>query len=330
MAISTSVPQCCEEIITCYSSDPATLQLMSKLAVTPSSVPNFTLEGGLIIFKDRIWLGANTSLHQKVMNALHGSAVGGHSGIPVTYRRVKQLFAWPGLKTSVQEFVSSCQICQQAKSERVKNPGLLEPLPIPKSAWQIISMDFIEGLPRSGGKNCILVVVDKFSKFSHFVPLSHPFTAGVVAKTFMQQVYRLHGMPLSIISDRDRIFTSQLWQELFKLANVQLRMSSAYHPQSDGQTECVNQCVEQFLRCFVHACPSKWVDWIYLAEFWYNASWHSALKMSPFEALYGQKPCHLGITAAVHAMLLIWMRGYKISNRCRVRFSNNSAMPNRE
>lgn len=232
-----------------------------------------------------------------MLNALHGSAVGGHSGIPVTYRRVKQLFAWPGLKTSVQEFVS-CQICQQAKSERVKYPGLLEPLPIPKSAWQIISMDFIEGLPRSGGKNSILVVVDKFSKFSHFVPLSHPFTAGVVAKTFMQQVYRLHCMPLSIISDRDRIFTSQLWQELFKLANVQLRMSSAYYPQSDGQTECVNQCVEQFLRCFVHACPSKWVDWIYLAKFWYNASWHSALKMSPFEALYGQKPCHFGIIAA--------------------------------
>ena len=160
-------------------------------------------------------------------------------------------------------------------------------------------MDFIEGLPRSGGKNYILVIVDKFSKFSHFVPLSHPFAAGVVAKTFMQQVYRLHGVPLSIISDRDRIFTSQLWQELFKLANVQLRMSSAYHPQSDGQTERVNQCVEQFLRCFVHACPSKWVDWIYLAGFWYNVSWHSALKMSPFEALYGQKPCHLGIIAAV-------------------------------
>jgi len=203
-------------------------------------VPHFTLEGGLIKFKDRIWLGSNTALHHKVLQALHGSAVGGHSGIPVTYRRVKQLFAWPGLKNSVQVFVSSCQICQQAKSERVKYPGLLEPLPIPKSAWQMISMDFIEGLPRSSGKNCILVVVDKFSKFSHFIPLSHPFTAAVVAKAFMQQIYRLHGMPVSIISDRDKVFTSHLWQELFKLANVQLRMSSAYHPQSDGQTERVN------------------------------------------------------------------------------------------
>ena len=117
----------------------------------------------------------------------------------------------------------------------------------------MISIDFIEGLPRSAGKNCILVIVDKFSKFSHFIPMSHPFTAAVVAKAFMQQIYRLHGMPLSIISDRDKVFTSHLWQELFKMANVQLRMSSAYHPQSDGQTERVNQCVEQYLRC----CPSK-------------------------------------------------------------------------
>jgi len=162
-----------------------------------------------------------------VLHALHGSALGGHSGIPVTFRRVKQLFAWPGLKTSVHDFVSTCQICQQAKPERVKYPGLLEPLPVPSSAWQMVSMDFIEGLPRSGGKNCILVVVDKFSKFSHFIPLSHPFTAAVIAKTFMQHVYRLHGLPQSIVSDRDKVFTSQFWQELFKLAKVQLRMSSA-------------------------------------------------------------------------------------------------------
>lgn len=119
------------------------------------------------------------------MQVLHGSAIGGHPGFPVTYRRVKHLFAWPGLKQYVQEFVASCSIRQQAKVEHVKYPGLLEPLPIPKSAWQIISMDFVEGLPRSAGKNSILVIDDKFSKFSHFIPLSHPFTAAVVAKVFL-------------------------------------------------------------------------------------------------------------------------------------------------
>lgn len=109
--------------------------------------------------------------------------------------------------------------------------------------------------------------VDKFSKYSHFIPLAHPFTALSVAKLYMQHVYHLHGLPQSIISNRDRIFTSSFWQELFRLAGVTLRMSSAYHPQSDGQTERVNQCMETFLRCFLNAYPSKWLDWIYLAEY---------------------------------------------------------------
>jgi len=132
-----------------------------------------------------------------------------------------------------------------------------------------------------------MVIVDRFSKFSHFIALKHPFTALGVAKIFMHQVYHLHGLPSSIILDRDKIFLSTLWQELFKLADVQLKMSSAYHPQTDGQTERVDQCMETFLRCFVHATLVKWFEWLHLAEFWYNSSWHSALDRSPFEALYG-------------------------------------------
>jgi transposase InsO family protein len=121
-------------------------------------------------------------------------------------------------------------------------------------------MDFVEGLPSSGGKNCILVIVNRFSKYSHFIPLSHPFTALTVAKAFIDTVYRLHGLPTCIVSNRDRVFTSRLWQELFRLASVTLKMSSAYHPQTDGQTEWVNQCLETFLRCFVNTSPSKWND----------------------------------------------------------------------
>jgi hypothetical protein len=137
--------------------------------------------------------------------------------------------------------------------------------------------------------------VDTFSKYGHFLPLKHPFTAASVAKTFHNQVYRLHGLPLSIISDRDRIFTSKLWRELFRLADVQLCMSSAY--QSDGHTERVNQCLETFLRCFVHMCPRSWSQWIALAEFWYNTSTHSATDKSPFLVLYGHEPRHFGISS---------------------------------
>jgi transposase InsO family protein len=162
-------------------------------------------------------------------------------------------------------------------------------------AWQVISMDFIEGLPSSKGYNCILVVVDKFSKYAHFIALAHPFTALQVAKVFVDQVYRLHGLPSAIISDRDKVFTSALWKELFRMTQTDLLMSTAYHPQTDGQTERVNQCLEGYLRCAVHACPTKWKDWLPLAEFWYNSSYHSSLNKTPFEVLYGNEPRHFGI-----------------------------------
>jgi hypothetical protein len=157
-------------------------------------------------------------------------------------------------------------------------------------------MDFVEGLPKSRHANCILVVVDKFNKFAHFIPLLHPFTSATVAKLFLDNIYKLHGMPSHIISDRDRIFTSNFWRELFKLAQTTLCMSSAYHPQSDGQSERVNQCLETYLRCFVHSCPRKWLQWLSLAEFWYNSSLHSSLGRSPFEVLYGHPPRHFGLS----------------------------------
>jgi hypothetical protein len=172
-------------------------------------------------------------------------------------------------------------------------------------------MDFVEGLPRSGHYNCILVVVDKFSKFSHFIPLRHPFTALSMAKAFLDNVYKLHRMPASIVSDRDRVFTSNVWKELFGLAGVSLKMSSLYHSRTDGQTECVNQCMETYLRCSVHSCPTQWTSWLSLAEFWYNTGLHSALGRSPFEVLYGHSPRHFGIYPAAaisHQDLSGWLQ----------------------
>lgn len=167
----------------------------------------------------------------------------------------------------VKDFVSQCVTYQQAKIERVKYTGLLQPLPMPNYAWQVVSLDFIEGLPTSKGCNCILVVVDKFSKYSHVIALAHPFTALHVAKVFMDNIYKLHGLPTALISDRDKIFTSDLWKELFHLTNTELQMSTAYHPQTDDQTKRVNQCLEGYLCCAVNACPTKWKDWLALAEY---------------------------------------------------------------
>ena len=153
----------------------------------------------------------------------------------------------------------------------------------------------MEGLPQSGNYNALLVVIDNFTKYGHFILIKHPFTALQVAQIFMNNVYKLHGLPKTIISDRNRVFTSTVWQQLFQLSDTKLMMSSSYHPQIDGQTERLNQCVEGFLRCTVHSCPKQWSKWISVAEFWYNTSTHSVLGKSPFEVLYGYPPRQLGI-----------------------------------
>jgi hypothetical protein len=153
-------------------------------------------------------------------------------------------------------------------------------------------MDFIEGLPISNGHSVIMVVVDRLSKYVHFIPLKHPFTAASVAKIFVANMVRLHGIPTSIVSDRYKVFISSFWQTLFQLQGIQLCMSSSYHPQIDGQTEVVNRILEQYLRCFVGLQPKTWMDWIPWAEFSYNTSTHSSTKITPFEAVYGIPPPH--------------------------------------
>lgn len=151
-------------------------------------------------------------------------------------------------------------------------------------------MDFIEGLPNSECANSILVVVDRLTKYAHFLPLHHPFTATSVAKVFLDNVVKLHGIPKTIISDRDKIFTSKFWRNLLQSMGIELHYSTAYHPQTDGQSERVNQCLEQYLRCAVQDNPRHWRRWLSMAEFWYNSSFHTALQCSPFQALYHIAP----------------------------------------
>jgi hypothetical protein len=201
------------DVLGSYQSDSVALDLISKLSIDPSAVPGFQLQDGILRYNNRICIGSNAQLQLKLIQACHSSALGGHSSIPVTYMRMKKLFAWRGMKAAVTQFVHSCVVCQQAKADRTKLPGKLQPLPVPDSAWQIISLDFVEGLPKFGHANCILVVVDSFTKYAHFIPLHHPYTAASVAKLFLDHVYKYHDMPLSIVSDRDRVFDSKFWQE---------------------------------------------------------------------------------------------------------------------
>lgn len=188
-------------------------------------------------------------------------------------------------------------------------------------------MDFIDGLPLSYCKTTIFVVVDRFSKYGHFAAIKHPYTAPQVDQVFFEEIFRLHGMPSSIVCNRDPTFTSSFWRELFHLNGIQFKFSSAYHPQTDGQTEVVNRTIEMYLRCFTSSNPKKWVSWFPWVEFCYNTSVHSATKRTPFEIVYGRAPPSLlsyvlGTTknAAVEETLIARDTMLKCWKRCVCNF----------
>ena len=244
-----------QEVVNSYVTDAQAQNLLVQLAVHTPDAAGFSLDNGVIRYHGKLWIGENTALQTKVIAALHSSAIGGHSGAFATYQRIKQLFHWKGMKQHVESFVQQCEICQKAKHLNTHPAGKLQSLPIPAGAWQDMLMDFIEGLPKSEGYEVIMVVVDRLTKYAHFLPLKHPYTTAGVARIFLDTVVKLHGFPQSIVSDRDRIFLSTFWKALFKLYGVKLSFSTAYHPQSDGQTERINQCLEMYLRCAVQDSP---------------------------------------------------------------------------
>jgi transposase InsO family protein len=289
-AISIIQPDWIVEARDEWKNDEKVWSLIQRLQQDSSASDTFTWKNDSLWYKDRLYLCKDSQLKQKVLLELHTSPVGGHSGFLKTYHRVKKDFFWDGLKTNVQRFVAECVVFQQNKVETIKTPGLLQPLSIPSQRWEEVSMDFITGLPKSEGKSVIMVIVDRLTKYAHFCALSHPFKASTVATAFMETVQKLHGSPKIIVSDRDPIFTGHFWTELFSCLGTQLAHSSSYHPQSDGQTEIVNKCLEGYLRCFVSDKQTQWFKWLPLAEWWYNTSFHTATKMTPFMALYGYHP----------------------------------------
>lgn len=181
-------------------------------------------------------------------------------------------------------------MCQRQKYAATTPGGLLQPLPIPNAIWEDLSLDFITGLPKSKGHEAVLVVVDRLSKYSHFILLKHPYTAKSIAELFVKEIVRLHGIPKTLISDRDPLFVSNFWLELFRLQGTKLQMSSAYHSETDGQTEVINRCLEIYLRCFASDQPKTWSNWISWAEYWYNTTYHVSIGKTPFEVVYGRQP----------------------------------------
>jgi transposase InsO family protein len=264
----------------------------------------FSLRDGLVFFNDLVYVPSDDTIKLQILRQCHDSTSAGHFGQAKTLEMVTRDFYWPDRRNFVNRYVSTCDACARAKAPRHKPHGFLVPLPIPARPWSSISMDFIVDLPPSpSGDNAILVTVDRFTKMAHFSATKTTADAADVARLFLRDVYRLHGLPADIISDRDKIFRSSFWRHLLSFLGVTPNMSTAFHPQTDGQTERVNQTLEQYLRIFCNYQQDNWQELLPLAEFAYNNSVHASTGMTPFSANHGYHP-HSVTTVTPHASSL--------------------------
>jgi len=208
-----------------------------------------------------------------------------------TIELIRRNLWWPKMNERIIDFVKSCPKYQKNKAARHQPYGLSSPLELPYAPWQSIAMDFITDLPVSESCDQLWVIIDRFTKMAHFIPLSQDGkTAADLAKGFAREVWRLHGLPTDIVSDRDSRFTSGVWQAFLSLLGIRPRMSTAFHPQTDSQTERLNQTIESYLRAFVGQEQDDWVRLLPMAEFAYNNSVTTGNGISPFYANYGFHP----------------------------------------
>ncbi|CAI7823748.1 unnamed protein product, partial [Closterium sp. NIES-54] len=239
----------------------------------------------------KIWVPNYPPLRQLLLEEFHDVLYAGHFGSNKTLAGIAKVYYWPHMANDVQKFVTSCDTCQRMKSSKQKKAGLLQPLLVPEQPWQVVSLDFITGLPPTNvGHDAILVVIDKFSKMGHFIPTHTTARTEETAKLFIKHIISQHGIPTTLISDRDPKFTSKFWKELMSLMGTRLAMSSAYHPQTNGQTERLNQIVEQLLRAACKDDINKWDLHLPVLEFAYNNAKHAATGETPFFLCYGRHP----------------------------------------
>ncbi len=263
----------------------------AKKNIEEGKVSEFQIDhNGAIRFKDRLCVPNNPELKQKILEEAHSSPYTINPGSTKMYQDRKRYFWWNNMKREIAKFIAECDICQHVKAEHQRPAGLLQPLSIPLWKWEEISMDFVQGLPTTpAGNDSIWVIVDRLTKSAHFLPVKRNFSLKKLAKQYVKEIVSLHGVPVRIVSDRDTRFLSKFWKSLHRALGTKLDFNTAYHPQTDGQTDRVNQIIEDMLRSCILEFKGSWEEFMPLAEFAYNNSYQSSIRMAPYEALYGRK-----------------------------------------
>jgi hypothetical protein len=232
-----------------------------------------------------------TEICQLILHDAHNAPIAGHLGFDRTYELVQRNYYWPRQAQTIKAYVQSCDSCQCNKSSIQHPQGLLQPLDSPAKQWEQVSLDLITSLPQTEkGFDAIVVFVDRLTKMAHFCPCTTEATGEIVARIFFDNVFKLHGLPTVLISDRDPRFTAKFWQALFGLLGTKMGMSTSRHPQADGQTECTNRTLEQVLRHYVAYDQQNWDTYLSAVEFAYNNTVQASTKETPFMLNYGHHP----------------------------------------
>jgi len=276
-----------EAIIQDAKLDGEYLQICKAVSRKENVDANYSIKEDSLAWKG--WLYVPKAMRKKVMKSEHDSKIAGHFRRDKMGELISRNFFWMKMEDDVRQYCNKCDNCQRTKSPRHAKHGLLHPLELLSKPWTHISTDFITDLPESSGYTKILVVVDRFTKMAHFIPLSRK-DSPTVAKAYLENVWKYHGFPEDVVSDRDGTFTGQYFTDLYNYLGITRSMRTTFHPQTDGQTEGINQVIEAYLRSYCNYEQNDWAEMLGMAEFAYNNSKHSATKISPFYTNHGYEP----------------------------------------
>ncbi|KAJ9562962.1 hypothetical protein OSB04_008122 [Centaurea solstitialis] len=245
---------------------------------------------GLLTRYGRVWVPVSCEARQTLLDEAHKSKFSIHPGATKMYRDLRTDYWWPGMKRDVAKYVEKCLTCLRVKAEHQKPHGKLQPLEIPEWKWEHVTMDLVTGLPRTVRRHdAIWVVVDRLTKSAHFIAIREASSSEVLADIYVREIVARHGVPVTVISDRDVRFTSRFWSKFHEELGTTLQFSTAFHPQTDGQSERTIRTLEDMLRACVLDFGGSWESHLPLVEFSYNNSFHASIGMPPYEMLYGRR-----------------------------------------